>query len=196
MIINLRGTHGSGKSTVVRSIIDRYKGLPLHDVKGKIEGYCMQSPYGGIMVVGPYNTPCGGCDRIQPYADIWPRVEDYIKRAEHVIFEGALVSTSYGTIGKFSEAYGDQFVFACLDTPVELCLDRVRARREERGNTKPLNPDQTVTKHRNIYNMCLKIRDTYKRRVVFIDHRKPVPQILGLLKNAPRSVWKAVDSYW
>lgn len=192
MIINIRGTHGSGKSTVVRQIIERYAGQPMMlPNQKKPAGYCMPGAAKvqhyhfnrPLYVVGPYVTACGGCDAIQPYSDIWPRVADFAQRG-HVVFEGALISTNYGTIGEASEAYGDDFIFALLDTPLELCLERVRKRREAKGNMKPLNTKQTETKHRNIYNMCMKIRDQFKRRVVIIDHRKPVSQLLGLLNGS------------
>jgi hypothetical protein len=183
MIINIRGTHGSGKSTIVKQIMDRYNATAIiAEGSRKPEGYMMESCAGQLFVVGPYETACGGCDAIQPYSLIWPRVVDYAQRG-HVLFEGALVSSSYGNIGRDSEVYGTQFVFAFLDTPLEVCLDRIRKRREAKGNMKPLDPKNTKYKYDNIAKSLPKIRDEFKRRVVILDHRKPVPQLLGLLLN-------------
>lgn len=188
-IINIRGTHGSGKSTIVKTLIDRYNALPVGDVFNKKSlGYVLTLSWldHDVYVVGSYETACGGCDAIQPYADIWPRVEHYAAMG-HVLFEGALVSSSYGNIGRSSEAYGNDFVFAFLDTPLSVCLERIAARRRARGDERPVDPKNTAFKHAACLKSIPKIRDEFKRRVVVVDHRKAVAQILGLLLNGERS---------
>src|SRR5690554_107408 len=135
-IVNIRGTHGSGKSTVVREIIKMYDGtFESINEKGRPNNYCVKLPgtKKTLYVIGSYETACGGCDGIQPYADIWPRVEKFAALG-HVLFEGALVSSSYGNIGRSSEAYGDQFIFAFMDTPLNTCINRIVERRLARGN--------------------------------------------------------------
>lgn len=181
MIINIRGTHGSGKSTIVRRMLDRYEAKPESlDKRGKAANYVMQLGDGSkLFVVGGYENACGGCDGIQPYSEIWPRVVRFAAMG-HVLFEGALVSSSYGNIGRDSEQYGDQFIFAFLNTPVEVCLERIKKRRLEKGNTKELNPHNTVYKFDNIQRSIAKIRDEFGRRVEILDYRKPIPQLLGL----------------
>lgn len=183
MIISIRGTHGSGKSTIVKSLIEKYKVLPLGLGK-KPEGYRINVPWleQPVYVVGSYLTACGGCDGIQPYDLIWPRVQQYASLG-HVLFEGALVSSSYGNIGRASVEYDPNFVFAFLDTPLKVCLERIVARRAAKGNNKPLDPKNTEIKYNGILKSIPKIRDEFKRRVMIIDHRKAVPQILGMLKN-------------
>lgn len=180
MIVNIRGTHGSGKSTIVRTLLDQYDSPPLGLGK-RPEGYAVNVPSldRPLYVVGSYETACGGCDGIQPYALIWPRVVQYAALG-HVLFEGALVSSSYGNIGRDSEAYGTEFVFAFLDTPLEVCLARIAARRKARGDDRPVNPKNTQVKYDNIRKSLPKIRDEFRRRVVILDHRKAVSQLLGL----------------
>ena len=132
MIINIRGTHGSGKSTVIKQLLKLYDAEPEYHADGKkIRGYrfTLGSVPRDVYVAGSYATACGGCDGIQPYADIWPRIVEYAAKG-HVLFEGALVSSSYGNIGRASEAYGDQMVFAFLNTPLQMCLERIVRRRE------------------------------------------------------------------
>lgn len=183
MIVNIRGTHGSGKSTIVKNILERYEATPiLEEGQKKPLGYFMDSCAGMLYVVGPYSTACGGCDAIQPYDRIWPLVTKFAERG-HVIFEGALVSSSYGNIGRDSVVYGDQFVFAFLDTPLEVCLERIRQRRLAKGNTKPLDPKNTTSKYEGIQKSIPKIKTEFGRRVVILDYRKAITQILGLLRN-------------
>jgi len=182
LIINVRGTHGSGKSTIMKTLIDRYKAVPESLAKnGRPLNYLFflhnKQP---VYVVGSYVTACGGCDGIQPYADIWPRVER-LATLGHVLFEGALISNSYGNIGRASEIYGKNFVFAFMDTPLEVCLSRVQARRTARGDVRPLNPKNTADKHKSGGRLMEKIRNEHQRRVVQIDHKNAVSQVLRLL---------------
>lgn len=181
LIVNIRGTHGSGKSTVIRTMMSRYGAERLG--KGKRpDGYRINLPdiKSPLYVVGPYETACGGCDAIQPYALIWPRVEEYAALG-HVVFEGALVSSSYGNIGRASEAYGNRFVFAFMDTPLQVCLDRVASRRKARGDDRPLDPKNTTVKYNNVLRSIPTIRAA-GRRLVTIDHRFPVHNVLRLFR--------------
>jgi protein gp37 len=65
-VINIRGTSGSGKSTLVRQWLNKYPSKPLFGVLGRCrpEAYACAVP--GVKyplyVLGPYETPCGGCD--------------------------------------------------------------------------------------------------------------------------------------
>lgn len=181
MIINLRGTHGSGKSTVVKQLMGRYKAEPLiAKNEKKPQGYYMKTPFGDIRVVGSYETACGGCDAIQPYDLIWPRVANYAK-VGHVIFEGALISSCLGAIYEASKQYED-FVYAYLDTPLEVCLTRIKQRRAAKGNAKPLDPKNTKSKYDGILKQIDKVREAGSR-VIILDYRKPVTQLLGILRN-------------
>ena len=97
-----------------------------------------------------------------------------------MLFEGALVSSSYGNIGRDSEVYGDQFVFAFLDTPLSVCLERITARRVAKGNMKPLDPKNTQSKYDGIKTWIPRMRDELHRRVVILDYRNPIPPLLKL----------------
>lgn len=189
MIVNIRGTHGSGKSTVVRRMMAHHGAEPELGPKGRPLGYVLRPRWlvRPLYVTGSYETACGGCDGIQPYAEIWPRVVRYAALG-HVLFEGALVSSSYGNIGRASEAYGDEFVFAFLDTPLELCLERVAARRKARGDLRPLNPKNTEVKYWNVMASLAKIRDVFGRRVVMVNHHYAVPEVARLFKSAETGV--------
>src|ERR1044071_6153178 len=77
MLISLRGTHGSGKSTAVRTLMGQATCRPVYDVLFGLrhpEAYELRLPHvaRSIYVMGPYQTPCGGCDAIQPFALIAP----------------------------------------------------------------------------------------------------------------------------
>lgn len=194
-IVSIRGTHGSGKSTICRKILDRYNGQPVMgvDARGRpaIHGYTAELPSGDLFIVGRYDIACGGCDAVQPYAEIWPRVEKFAGDGYHVLFEGALVSSSYGTIGagmqRLQDDAGVQGVFAFLDTPLEECLRRIGERRKAKGNFEPLNPHNTTVKFDNV----ARTKDQMRRlgstlTVVDIDHQRPVQQVLKLFGTTIR----------
>ncbi len=184
-IVSIRGTHGSGKSTIVRKILDKYSHTAFFAHGGKRPlGYHVALPVAAgklLFVVGPYTTACGGCDAVQPYSEIWPLAQEAIDMGHHVLLEGALVSSSYGSIGHAMNAYAPDAVFAFLDTPLEVCLQRIAARRAARGNFEPVNPKNTTVKFDNV----LRTKDQMAKlgsavRIVDIDHTKPVQQVLRL----------------
>jgi len=185
MIVSLRGTHGSGKSTAVRRFLSRYPGYESIPGKKHPEGYrvTISELSKPLYIVGHYETPCGGCDSIQPYSLIWPRVVSYAEKG-HVLFEGALVSSSYGNIGRASEVYGDEVVFAFMDTPLEKCIERIKKRREQSGKsyTKPFNPANTISKAKNV-TRSIEVITKIGRRVVIVNHKKATNIILRLFKE-------------
>ena len=70
MLINLRGTHGAGKSTIVRALLDASVARPVYGALGlRPEAY--KKTFAGetrLFVIGPYTTPCGGatpCSRMR-----------------------------------------------------------------------------------------------------------------------------------
>ena len=186
-IVRLNGTHGSGKSTVATKIMKYLNTIPIgSEGKKRPDGYIVTLPQGSsrkLFIVGPYETACGGCDAIQPFAAIWPTVEWAAKRGFHVLFEGALVSTTFGAIGEASREYGKNFVWAFMDTPLETCRERVNGRRAQRG-AAPLTDFKNVdSKWHTIRRLHDKLSDGtfgYKPMVASIDHTRPVMGVMNL----------------
>lgn len=184
-IVNLRGTHGSGKSTVATQILAMFPNDPYGSGR-KPDGYTVFLPRTRktLAIVGSYATACGGCDGIQPYADIWPRVEAAAADHDHVLFEGALISTTYGSIGLASEPLGGDFVFAFLDTPQEVAVARVNQRRAARGAAPLADPKNVVEKWATIdrlhYRLATGNLADKGRRVAVIDHTNATRDVLKL----------------
>src|SRR5262245_48356036 len=147
MLINLRGTSGSGKSTVVRNLMAQTGCKPIYGALGLRlpEAYQLKLPQ-PVYVLGPYTTACGGgCDQVQPFALIPEMIERYAKRG-CVIFEGLLMSTFFGEVGRLLMETGDSAVMF-LDTPLRICIDRVKARRRAAGNFRPFNSNLLAQKY-------------------------------------------------
>jgi hypothetical protein len=177
MILNIRGTHGSGKSYIVQQLLKRFRAKPILN-GAKIEGYEMNTSSGLLYAVGPYKTACGGCDAVQPYDLIWPRVEEYAKLGS-VVFEGALISSCIGAIGKAMAARND-CVLGFMTTPLDTCLDRIRARRAASGNDKPLNPKNTQSKFESIQRNRFVLAQM-GLRCVDVPFKNSLPTILEIL---------------
>lgn len=185
MIVTLRGCSGAGKSTVVTTIMGLYPTTPIMDDVGKKPiGYRVDVPdLSGnkpLFIVGRYTTACGGCDTVKTQQDI----VDLAKRFHadgHVLLEGLLLSGGYGTVGRLSEDVSD-YVFATLDTPLEVALERVKQRRLAAGNDKPLDPTNTKSKFDSTRNVMKKMLADPTKKTVWIDHTNAVEQVLGLFK--------------
>ena len=182
LLINVRGTSGSGKSTVVFELFKKYPVRELDlDAKGRASNYEVTLPGNKkLYVIGRYSTQCGGCDGIGSNLEVMRRAEHYAKKG-HVLLEGLLLSSSYGALGMWSERYKNRFIFAFLDTPIDVCLKRVNARRRKRGVMEPVNPKNTTDKWRNCQACARNIEQTHHRCVVWLDYRTPTAQVLRLL---------------
>lgn len=133
MLINLRGTHGSGKTWVSHKLIEDYKG------EGRIEPEYVREKHfsipnvhelpGDLMIAGRWKS---GMDGIFPQEI----VEDIVKYwAPHkfVMWENVMISANVGrwcTLSKELEPINHN-VWLFLDTPLQLCIDRMFARRAE-----------------------------------------------------------------
>jgi predicted kinase len=175
-IIKIHGCSGSGKSTAVRSLMT--KPMPIIGMNGKIEAVRLD---GDIFALGSYENACGGVDTIDSADTVMKLIDKYAVLGD-VVFEGLLQSTYYGKLGEHSKKYGDDYIYAFLDTPIELCLERVVARRAASGRNNKFNPKLTEDKHKTIDAIRRKLEGG-SHRVVVLKHDIPMaPQLLDLLK--------------
>jgi shikimate kinase len=190
LIVNLRGTSGSGKTTVARTFMDRYPHETLTRA-GKAVGVRVdvtefRAP---LFLIGTYNNVCGGLDTVPTQLEGAQRAILAYKYG-HVLCEGLLVSGvgPGGTMPReIIQAAGENAVFAFLDTPLEVCIARVKTRREARGNTKPFNPANTESKHKQTHD-CVPLYKAAGHTTYWIDHHNPYEQVYDLFKKADEHV--------
>lgn len=188
MIIKLHGTSGSGKTTVARGLmakanaVDKIKVDEIDRNRPAAYRLIMPNLMNPIYILGPYETTCGGLDSLSDADDhIW--LLNHFGDQGHVFYEGLLQSGFYGRIGEASEKWGDDHVFAFLDTPLDTCLDRVKKRRIERGTTTEFNPDNTIDKFNAIIRLKYRLDNGVKcpkRKTVYIRHINAVGQVMEL----------------
>lgn len=178
MLFNPRGTNGSGKTTVATSIVDprRSERLVLYESITKagrpkpIVGYRSDE---NVVLVGRYDTNCGGCDGISTQDEITLAIEAALALGPRcVIYEGLLISGLYGRYHELARRYAGErtHVMAFLDTPLEVCIARTRARTSKPPTWDPHNVE---SKHRAV-RRCRERAIQDGLHVVDLPHEDPV----------------------
>lgn len=157
-ILHLRGTSGSGKSTIIRALMDAYPSKHPIFEEGRKQpiGYRLMTPDGSmkdLFVVGHYETPCGGCDTIPSLDKIYELVRDF-SASGNVVFEGLLIGPEQRRSTELHnnpERFGVYHTI-CLDVPLEDCVEGIMERRRAKKgpDAPPVNPKNTTAKHKQV----------------------------------------------
>jgi hypothetical protein len=149
VVINIRGTNSSGKSTIVRKMMDKFSAKPAFTDKRKIWAYEVWfEPR--FWVLGDYTKPLGGCDGIRTIPEVMSHVKHLATNNGNVLFEGILVSILAEPWIELAKSMTDtHFIFATLDTPLEKCIRRAEKRKEKVKNAS-CNPDYIRAKYQAV----------------------------------------------
>lgn len=158
MILNIRGSSCSGKSTNVYRLLQEYPSVEVWERVGwnKAKPRCVgHLVAGGLFVVGPYlsTAKTGGLDMLMParteLVTLW--LERNMTQYPHVIFESMMASLAIGRYHELRKRLDAQLgvtnsiTFAFMDTPLEVCRQRILSRNGGRGPTgKGINEEATV----------------------------------------------------
>jgi len=159
MIINLRGPSGAGKSTLVRRVMSYFPTQNAFYVDGRKKpiGYgCLGAGTRPLWVVGHYEVACGGGDTIDDLDEVFAQVRSHAGGCD-VIFEGLMIQCETRRLIELHRHY--PVIAIALTTPMELCLAGIQARRDARGDTRPLNPAGTIKKLKDMNRQRLLLRD-------------------------------------
>lgn len=134
MIIQVRGTMGSGKSTVVSSVMDA-----MGCWNGFVPKGCRRPTYSfsessNVAVVGHYETVCGGCDNLGSMREVFYLTCDLtaFDFARPVLQEGIMLSVDTRWTMEYAQVEREPRILF-LTTPSKVCVERVVARRESQG---------------------------------------------------------------
>lgn len=201
MIINVRGTSGSGKTYAVRQLMEHLE--PCGEVYGtgdmfpesKVLAHVFFHELQPVFVIGDYSSSeCGGCDKIRTQNKVCALIRHF-SQFGHVIFEGMILSNNYSryvTLAEELEGYGEKFAFMYLTTPIEVCLEQVRERRLAAGNTDPLDPTNTVRKHDQVVSCWEKMVEADVDARPLVHDGDVGQQLLDVLSEHP---WPFESSY-
>lgn len=147
LVIQIRGTSGSGKTTAMRSVMDTLLWNPVHVPGRKKPLYYLSdgtNDEGRVCVLGHYDpdTPSGGCDTIGSAPQIRDVIYSLPGNIDVVLSEGALWSEDVKwTLDLVEKGHEVKIIF--LSTPYEECVRRVHLRRQAKGNDEPLDEFHT-----------------------------------------------------
>lgn len=135
LIIQVRGSNGVGKTTVVRGFLEEQP-CTVADEVIHVNGRAIECHTAGdIFVIGRYNkNTCGGCDSAIKNAEELKNVLAYVARKirpKVLIFEGVMYGKTVRLgleLFNFSKAIGAQFVAVCLEPAFDKALERIYTR--------------------------------------------------------------------
>jgi uridine kinase len=188
MIFNLRGTNGSGKTTVARAVIQRAEATPRYSAtkRKKVEAYVGELHGKEIAILGSYENVCGGMDTVSDIRDAAELITRYADEFPQVFYEGLFISHMIGTVGAAVRPYGDRAILAFLDTPLDVCIDRVIERRKERGDLREFDPKNVIKDFSAVQN-CRRNCIAQGFNVVDINHQNATRECFRLMKKAAQS---------
>lgn len=173
LLVNIRGTNGSGKSTIPISMKDdpdMYE--VIRPYKGKPKKILTVFPNYGWVALGAYNIQVGGCDAF-PNKDFIKKVLVYALKKfpeYNVLMEGILIATTYSTyaelFAEMQETYGVQPVIYYLMPPVETCIARIK----KRNGGKPFKEELVHAKYGMMQRGIEKFKNAGEFPVVAVDN--------------------------
>jgi len=189
MIIDLRGPNGSGKTWVMEQM-RKMPGtetalcgpglLPASQQEKAPEtiwaiALYLEALADPLYLVGPYSRRGHGqgVDKVMPMDEVTARVE-YLARHGHVAFEGVIASTIFGRFFDTAMRHPGAYTVIQLTTPLELCLERIRDRRQARG-TDPgeFKAELVEDKIKAIGSACDRFRTAGVRVISSTSERAP-----------------------
>lgn len=145
LILNVRGGGGSGKTTLMKRLQERFG--RRHDVfePGRKAPIAHTFEKVKVAVIGHYLSACGGCDNVSPTLKVFALIRDFHERGYHVLYEGRLLSVDVQHVLGLAVDYPGRVVVVTLSTPIEDCLEGINARRREKNpEAEDVNPENTV----------------------------------------------------
>lgn len=159
-IINLRGSSGSGKSTLAHRFLKEHSNRPIQDTlsdwkKPKTIAYRVDTRPKETIVIGRYETQCGGCDSMS-YKGSHEDIEHMVRGFSiytNVIFEGLTISSTLSRWRRISDENPGKFIWAFMMTSEEECYRRIMARN---GGREPKRDAKGIADYQRKYRGCMK----------------------------------------
>lgn len=186
MILNLRGTCGSGKSFAGFYLINNYPAREIYEdgwnkTKTKHIGYELP---GNLFVLGRYyeGITTGGVDGF-PAPKVFDAIARYA-RIGHVFVESLFLSSSVAPWEPLIKEFGTDLTIAFLDTPVERCIESTYARK---GFTTQLKEDAIRQHHKGLGRLkdrlVQRVLDGELFNIAIVPRERSVESCLRLLHD-------------
>ena len=181
MIVNLRGPSGSGKSYVGHQLLEIFGGEELYELgwnkrSPRLVGYKLPDNF---YLLGSYRAKGGGLDTLSPHdrSALLPLIERYAAMG-HVFFEALVISSTVPAYVEIAKRATQPFVFAFLDTPIDLCIQRIY----QRNGGKPIKEDAVRGHHKYMKRIEQRLREA-GMFTMGIDHEDSVQQVVKVFRD-------------
>jgi hypothetical protein len=202
VIVNPRGTSGSGKTELVRRLLADYgwgrdgRGEPIRRAgRARPMGYRLRHPRGGrpLLVLGHYEATCGGCDTIRAtdggMGEAFRLAAEHASGGHDVLLEGLLLSAEHRRSTDLARAH--ELRVLRLSTPLDRCVRNVAARRRAGRGTWASIARTAAAHQAAIEEACRRLRPHAVVEVVGFDAGlRRARELLGL--EEPRAAIGAV----
>lgn len=175
LLVNIRGTNGSGKSTIpVLMKDDPGMYIVVRPYQGKPKEILTIFPTYGWVALGSYKKQVGGLDKFPNKAFTEKVLRYTLKKYPdyNVLMEGILASTTYSTYAELfrnvQEEFDVQPVIYYLMPPVQTCIDRIK----ERNGGKTFKEDLVVKKYGTMQRGIKKFQQAGEFPLFVIDNSK------------------------
>lgn len=146
MIIQIRGTSGSGKSTAMRRVKESLGGCQECFAEGRKQPQYYRFN-NRVFILGHYETACGGCDTIGSAKNVWDIIQllriASVEKPRVILCEGLLLAED--TKWTIELAKTDDVRVVWLTTPMGKCVEQINQRRAAGGSDKVMT-EKTINK--------------------------------------------------
>jgi hypothetical protein len=156
LVVQIRGTSGSGKTWVVKQIMASLGyWQPVMSPCGRFPLYNLSESK--VAVLGVYGGVNRGCDRLGSARTVYDLACSLLDgQAEAVLAEGLLLSNDVKWTVQLRD-FDLRVLF--LSTPLDVCLRQLESRREQSGNKRPHNPMVTSNRVRHIQSARTRLQE-------------------------------------
>ncbi len=198
VVVNLRGTAGSGKTELVRRVLAEY-GWPAgggveplrREGRSRPLGYRLVHPAGGnpLLVIGQYGGTRGGCDTIGKgdggLEGVFRIAGDFAAAGCDVLLEGLVLSAEHRLSGDFARGHGLHVLR--LDTPVEQSIRNLVARRRAGPGSRPHITRKIMAERDAVTAACARLAGVATVEALpFEEAHRRVRTLLGLRGDEAR----------
>lgn len=186
MIISIRGTHGSGKSTIVRTVMEHYaiRDPIMKEGRPRPFGYLLahRDRPGRLAIPGHYETPSGGCDNISAVEDMYNFVRSHAQDGADVLMEGILAQ--HYALKKFLTFSIFDPTVIVLTTPLDECIEDVIKRRGDTSPERRAKISDTVSReYRAVLSGAKRLAESTERvKVCYLDRTEALLMCYTLLQ--------------
>lgn len=195
-VINIRGTTGSGKTTLMRSFMAKHDWTQAITISEGVVGHFSKD----YCVIGPYtSSKFGGVDAIKRIEYVIPAIWKALEKRPVVLFEGLLVSHSFQRWIDFSMALQAKqqshrehpfgLHVALIVPPFRVNIQRLRKRNGLTKETfRATKGDAFITSFVQRYKSIVRIKEKFHQyngncTPINLDYKTPLETLIITLKG-------------